>query len=100
MTSSFRPSSTAACFTNSDALPRRVEIERIDVEAVASRDQQIDFDQIVAEILCQAPHPITPVAQRDRRSLQRRISMGIFRRGDTRRRNGRQFGFGAAGFSG
>ena len=55
----------AACLTKTRALPRRVEIERIDVEAVAARGQQIDFQQIVAEILREAAHAIAAVAQRD-----------------------------------
>ncbi len=46
-------------------LPRRVEIQRIDVEAVAARSQQIHFEQLIAEILGEPAHPVAAVAQRD-----------------------------------
>jgi hypothetical protein len=47
------------------ALAGRVEIERIDVEAVPAGGQQIHLQDGVAEILRQAAHTIAAVAQRD-----------------------------------
>ena len=64
-TSSFTPISIGGLLDERRALARRVEIERIDVEAVAARSQQIHLQQLVAEILREAAHAIAAVAQRD-----------------------------------
>ena len=47
------------------ALAGRVQVERIDMEAVAASGHQIHSHDGVAEILCESAHPIAAVAQRD-----------------------------------
>ena len=76
MTSSFTAISIGGLLANTDPLPRRVEIERIDVEAVAARSQQIHFQQVVAEILGESADAIAAVAQRDDDFLAFRTSAG------------------------
>ena len=52
-------------FDEHGALTRRVEIERVDVKPFALRSQQVDLQQIVAEILPEPADTIAAVALRN-----------------------------------
>ena len=52
-------------FDECGALMRCVQVERVHVEPVAARDQQIDFQQMVAGVLGKPTDAVPPVVARN-----------------------------------
>ena len=64
ITSSFEPELLGGLLDEDAALPRRVEVERVDVEGVGpSRHQHVDLQQFVAQVLREAADALAPVAE-------------------------------------
>ena len=73
-------------------LPRRVEVERVDVEGVAAASEQVHLEDVVGEVPGQAADPVAAIAERHHHLVLADLGRDLFgwaRRQDGRRRVGR-----------
>ena len=47
------------------ALPRRVEVQRVDVEALAARSEEAHLQDVIGEIPLEPPHAIAPIPEHE-----------------------------------